>query len=429
MLQQNIVLLILHKRLSMSGFIKDKQYIKFCAYGFLKNLKIFEPVFILFLLSKGLTFWQIGVIYSAREIIRNIFEIPSGLISDAMGRRKTLIFSFVFYIISFVVFYLSQNYIVLLVAISIFAFGDAFRTGTHKAMIYDYLSIKNWQDQKVIYYGYTRSWSQNGSAINAILAAGIIFITGNYDVIFLLASIPYIADIILIWSYPKELEGPIKKLHTKEILKAFRKTFTDIAKVLKQSSSWVSIIRVSSHSGYYRATKEYIQPVIVGFALSAYCLGNFNGDQRKAIGIGVIYFIIYLLSGIASKNAGKFAKHLRNPQKALFVTLLLGFSAGAIAGIFMQNNILIISLLAFLIIYLIENLRKPIGLAAIADKSENSVMASVLSIQSQVSSIIAAIIAPILGLLSDILGIGYALSIISFVLLLLLLATQIGSRN
>ncbi len=42
---------------------------------------------------------------------------------------------------------------VLLVAMVFFAFGDAFRTGTHKAMIFEYLKIKSWQSQKVDYYG------------------------------------------------------------------------------------------------------------------------------------------------------------------------------------------------------------------------------------------------------------------------------------
>ena len=35
---------------------KDLQYAKFSAYGFLKNLKLFEPFLILFLLEKNLSF-------------------------------------------------------------------------------------------------------------------------------------------------------------------------------------------------------------------------------------------------------------------------------------------------------------------------------------------------------------------------------------
>ena len=85
----------------MDGFRKDIQYYKFCAYGFLKNLRFFEPFLILFFLEGNLSYLQIGVIYTIREVIRNIFEIPSGLAADVLGRRRTMITSFSLYIISF----------------------------------------------------------------------------------------------------------------------------------------------------------------------------------------------------------------------------------------------------------------------------------------------------------------------------------------
>lgn len=75
-------------------------------------------------------------------------------------------------------------------AILFYAYGDAFRTGTHKAMIFEYLKIKGWHDQKVHYYGHTRSWSQMGSAVSAALAAMIVFITRDYQMVFLLLGNP-----------------------------------------------------------------------------------------------------------------------------------------------------------------------------------------------------------------------------------------------
>ncbi len=85
-----------------SNFIKDVQYYRFCLYGFFKNLRFFEVFLILFFLEKGLSFFAIGTLYAAREITVNLFEIPSGVIADSFGRRRTMILSFGFYIISFV---------------------------------------------------------------------------------------------------------------------------------------------------------------------------------------------------------------------------------------------------------------------------------------------------------------------------------------
>lgn len=104
----------------LKALLKDKQYAKFSAYGFLKNLRFFEPFLVLYLLSKGLSFTEIGVLIGLRELIVMIAEIPSGLLADVLGRRRTLASSFVFYMISFVAFFVSQNFVGFLVAMLFF---------------------------------------------------------------------------------------------------------------------------------------------------------------------------------------------------------------------------------------------------------------------------------------------------------------------
>jgi len=84
---------------------RNLQYYKFCLYGFLKNQKFFDPFLILFFIDAGLSFLQIGTLYAVREISTNILEIPTGIAADSLGRRKTMICSFIFYIISFAVFF------------------------------------------------------------------------------------------------------------------------------------------------------------------------------------------------------------------------------------------------------------------------------------------------------------------------------------
>ena len=221
----------------MDNQYKDLQYYKFCFYGFLKNLKFFEPFFILFLLEKHLSFTQIALLYSVREVIIYITEIPTGIIADALGRKRTMIFSFGFYIISFVLFYFSNNIGFLITAMVLFAFGDSFRTGTHKAMIFEYLEIKSWQAQKVHYYGGTRSCSQVGSAISSLIAAFLVFVTKNYDIVFLVSIVPFLLDIILILSYPKELDGNSVSFKFADILNTFKRIIKELLANLKQKKN------------------------------------------------------------------------------------------------------------------------------------------------------------------------------------------------
>lgn len=141
----------------MEALTKNLQYFKFCLYGFLKNLRFFEAFFILYLVEKEMSFTQIGILYAVREITINIFEIPSGIAADTFGRKKSLVGSFLFYIVSFTAFYFSENFWVFFLAFVFYGIADAFRTGTHKGIIMDYLKLNDWENQKINYYGHTRS--------------------------------------------------------------------------------------------------------------------------------------------------------------------------------------------------------------------------------------------------------------------------------
>ncbi|MCD4789718.1 MAG: MFS transporter [Bacteroidales bacterium] len=410
-------------------FKKDLQYYKFCFYGFLKNLRLFEPFLILFFLENNLSFLQIGVLYSIREITRSIFEIPAGIIADSVGRKKTMVSSFLFYIISFVAFYFAGCYFAFIIAIIIYSLGDAFRTGTHKAMIFDYLKIKGWEDQKVYYYGHTRSYSQLGSAISALLAGFLVFFTGSFRLIFLFSTIPYVLDLILIASYPKELNGSIARLKKGEITANFKKVFFDFVYSFKGLRVLKAVANLSVYTGYYRAMKDYLQPVLKTFALTLPVLVVFNEKQRASIIIGLIYFLIYLLTSYSSRNSGRFAEKFKSLGLPLNLTLTVGLIAGVLSGLFFKFDILILSIVFYIGIYIIENLRKPIGISYVTETINKDILATVLSAESQAHTLIAAILAPVIGFFADRFGLGFGLVSVSLLLILISPLVYINRRK
>ena len=217
----------------MTAFNKTNQYYKFCFYGFLKNLRFFDAFFILFLVDEGISYTEIGLLYAIREIFINIFEVPSGIIADAFGRKNALMASFVAYIISFVIFYLAKDFWLFMFAFILYGVGEAFRSGTHKGMIMDYLKINNWSAQKINYYGHTRACSQKGSAISSLIAGILVFFSGSYQNIFLFSIIPYLLNLILIWSYPAELNKTTDTSKTKNKV-VVKTTFNSFWEIVKQ---------------------------------------------------------------------------------------------------------------------------------------------------------------------------------------------------
>lgn len=400
-------------------FAKDLQYYKFCAYGFLKNMDFFDPFLILFFREKGLSFLEIGTLYALREIMINIFEIPTGMLADTMGRRRTLVSAFAFYIVSFIIFYFSGSYALFVVAIVFYGYGDAFRSGVHKAMIFEYLKLKNWHDQKAHYYGHTRSWSQTGSAVSAVIAGALVFITGSYSIVFIAATLPYLLDLLLIASYPKELDGK-KRVHSRsQILQSFKETFLDFVSAITNKFVLGAILTQAVYTGYYKAVKDYLQPVLKTLALALPILTFAQGEKRAAIVVGIAYFFIYMATAWMSRHSGRFAERYPNLVRPLNYTMLVGLTAGALSGILFHIGWLWVSIALFVFILLIENLRKPIGIAAVADQLEKDIMATAMSAESQAETLVAAILAPILGYFADLYGVGPAISIASVLLLVL----------
>lgn len=394
----------------LKTLLDDRQYVKFSAYGFLKNLRFFEPFLVLYLLSKGLSFTEIGVLIGLRELVVMVSEIPSGLIADALGRRRTLASSFVFYMISFIAFFVSHNFIGFIAAMFFFAVGDAFRTGVHKAMIFEYLQKQQKQHFKTDYYGRTRSWSQMGTAFSSLLAGAFVVLTGDYGLIFLFSVVPYMADLLLVMSYPKWLDGD-KESAKSSIKQRFKVVWKAFLVSLKNTFMLRGLTNNAVHSAFYASAKDYLQPLLKALALSL-PIQLFQEDEKQAaMIIGLVYFLIYVGTSFMSRYAGNFAKLFTQQSKPLNLTLIAGLMAGIVSGIFFQFSFELMAVLFFMVILFNENLRKPIGTAYVAALTDQKSMATLLSVQSQLKALLAAIFAPLIGFLADQFGVGNALII------------------
>ena len=395
--------------------LKNSQYRKFCAYGFLKNLRFFDAFLILFLLDKGMSYTQIGTLYAVREIITNLFEIPSGLIADNYGRKKSLAGALLIFTLSFLIFWLSNNFWFYLLGFVIFGMADAFRSGSHKGMMMDYLKLNNWMDFKSEYYGHTRSWSQRGSALSSLIAGLLVLIDGNYQNIFIYSVIPYGINFILILSYPSDIDKAIN--HKQKEDKSLIKSFYSLYKVMKQKSVFKLVSTSAFHTAYLKALKDYIQAIMLAIALLIPNFIDLDQDRQNGLIIGVLYFIIYLLTAYASQYSAFIQQ--KAPSNFVKKTLFLGLAFGVVCGIFYVSEMWIGAFIAFTLIYIIENVRKPILTSFVADHVPNELLTSVYSSQSQIRTLFSAGIAFIFGISADIWGIGLSLIIVSGTLIVL----------
>lgn len=403
--------------------LSDRQIKKFTAYGFLKNLKFFEPYLIIYLLANNLTLFQIGILISIKEIIVNVFEIPSGFVADYFGKKKELCTCFIFYIISFVLFFFSRGFYLAMVAMIFFGLGEAFRSGTHKAMIYTYLEQKSWSKHKTFVYGKTRSGSLIGSAVSSILGIIIILNVPSSGYIFLLSTIPYVLDFLLILSYPNDLDrGDVEVASFSEMIISFKHS------LIRNKELRVLILNESIFEASIASIKDFIQPIMKmiiigsGFIL----IQSMNADQNLKLIIGLVYAIINIFSAVASKKAYLLKKEKTNMAvlNILYVSLIVGLIC---LGIFIDMPIVVI--IIFIIINLLLNLRKPIFVDEIDNHMAKKERATMLSVSSQMKSLMKVFIAPMIGFIADNSGIHMVMYFLAgllvfFMLILLVKKTK-----
>ena len=384
-------------------------FYRFALYGFLKNLRFFDPFLILFFREVGLSFLQIGVLIAVRDISTNILEIPTGICADAFGRRKSMVMSFISYIMSFLIFFGSSNYYLYMGAMILFGMGEAFRSGTHKAMILEYLRIHNMESKKVEYYGNTRAASEIGSAVSAVIAAVLIFYSGNYRYVFLAAVIPYVVNLVNVATYPGELDAEI--VTRKNVKEQLQYTLQDFIKIFKSFMAMKAIVNSSVFKAYFKITKDYLQPILQVFALSLPFFVALEETKRVSVVVGTVYFGIYLCTSYASKSSPKVHARFPHLSTAVNVTYVVGGMFLLASGFFAAYNIEVVTIGIFLLFYMLYNVRRPMTVSFVSDQISYKTMASGLSVESQVTTMLQAGIAVVIGALADTLGVGWALFI------------------
>ncbi len=371
---------------------------KFCLYGFLKNQRYFEPFIILYFLDRGLTFTQIGFLIAFREIIINLAEIPSGALADLYGRRRSMIFSFLAYIISFLIFALSRQYLQFFIAMIFFALGEAFRTGTHKALIFSWLRKEGRLDERNQVYGYTRSWSKLGSAISIVIATLLVFIIKNYSAVFYFTVLPYLLGLINFMTYPKDLDHKVTSISSRGV-------FLHLWAALKNAVGNYSLRRLIYESmafeGIFKIVKDYLQPILKNMVLLLPLLAGLGDKQKSAVIVGSVYFVINLASAYASRESHKVSLFAGGEEKGARLLWKIALGLYLVLAPLLFTKFYVLVVVMFIALYLLQNFWRPLLISRFFSHAEEKEGATILSIESQAKTFSAMITAPVLGIAVD----------------------------
>tara|TARA_A100001015_G_C15008450_1_gene721883 strand:+ start:487 stop:1971 length:1485 start_codon:yes stop_codon:yes gene_type:complete len=412
--------------------------VRFCLYGFLKNLKFFEPFIVTLLIKWGLSLTAVGLLISVEKITTYIFELPSGYLSDRYGARTTLCSCFILYIISFLCYYFGQVHFTLLIFASFFyGLADAMRSGAHKSMVFLWLEKHDLLTLKSYLNGKTRSFSLLGSAVAAI--AGIFFsLYLDADRTIFLCSIPaYILDLFIVASYPSymntttatgSIDTSLERKKAKDKKKngksgGFYADMKALTTVMQTPGPRRVVLTTAATGVFHRVFKDFIQPVVIessnvfpsttltttGVA-SIYNTtttlppnnSNYNIETMQTIVLGTAYCFFYLFSSPASQNAYRCQKICGWREKNVMDVLLDSYSFALLTiGISLYVMAPIVVPFIYVCLYVVYNISKPLSASAVSDVAGKRLRATVFSADAALQTLLTACLAPLAGFMAD----------------------------
>ncbi|WP_239705215.1 MULTISPECIES: MFS transporter [unclassified Mammaliicoccus] len=99
------------------------------------TIGFYAPIWIIYLYNSGYNLFLLGVIGTVFEIMKFIFEIPSGAISDKFGIKYNLITSFICLSITWFLFPFASNGMILIILLLTWTLSETLFSGTFESWI------------------------------------------------------------------------------------------------------------------------------------------------------------------------------------------------------------------------------------------------------------------------------------------------------
>lgn len=116
-----------------------KQLRKLYLYELINGFQIVDAVWVVFLLQRGFSIAQVGIAEGVFHVVSICCEIPSGMVADLIGRKRTLVLSGLVSAAGSLCMVLTNAFPMILVAMGLNALSYNLVSGSREALTYDSL--------------------------------------------------------------------------------------------------------------------------------------------------------------------------------------------------------------------------------------------------------------------------------------------------
>ncbi len=164
-------------------------------FNFFTDFNLYSAILIIYFTKITGSFVLGMSLFSVAMVSSAIFEIPTGVISDYIGRKKTVILGAICSVLAVTFYAIGVNYLILFIGALFEGLQRSWYSGNNEAFLYETLAETNRKDEYDHFLGRTSSFFQIAAAVGIIL--GGIIAVWSFSITMWLSVIPQLICLII----------------------------------------------------------------------------------------------------------------------------------------------------------------------------------------------------------------------------------------
>ncbi|MFH0906083.1 MAG: MFS transporter [archaeon] len=384
----------------MNLFKKDELKLLFPFYLCEVIMTLFsltEVFYAFYFLNIGFSLIQISLFLTASNISKLIFEVPTGVIADVFGRKRSVqIAYFLLFVLNLAVFFTNNFYLIILLFFLI-GFSLTLISGAKEGLILSNLKYYRKTDlEKEFYIKF--SSLMNLGAIGAGIIGAILVKLFGLKIIWIISSLSFLLPFIIMF-FVKEYTSNKKINSTGNILTHAKVSFKYIIKNQNLKLLFICV---------------FLFGIWEAFGLSHLIWQSY---LKEMVPTDAIYGIIFAISCSIGVIA-PFLSRVRNKiiKENKFISLLIALISIVIFfALFAKNYI--VGGLVFILVYLFIDIFTPIERHFFQKHIPIKIKSTILSAKSLILSLAYLIATPLAAFIAQNIGLKYVIGLSGLILI------------
>jgi MFS family permease len=265
-------------------------------FNFCLDFRLYAPVAILYFADVSGSFARGMSVFSVAMLAGAIFEVPTGVFSDRIGRKRTLVLGSTCSVISVALYAAAGHaagaaYAVLLAGAAAEGLARALYSGNNAALLHDTLAELGEEDDYQDHLGKTAAMFQAALAVSALAGSVLAFI--SFGLVMWLSTLPQVAGLLITL---RMVEPDVIRSASGNV---FAHTWTALRHILRQRR--LRLISAASILGYALGESAFLfRAAFIELLWPVWAIGA--AQMLANVGAGISFWI----SGRLIRRFGEF---------------------------------------------------------------------------------------------------------------------------